>query len=39
MFVLRDVFGFEFAGVACTVGRSEAACRTWPLAGAAWTLP
>jgi RNA polymerase sigma-70 factor (ECF subfamily) len=27
VFVLRDVFGFEFAEVASAVGRSEAACR------------
>jgi RNA polymerase sigma-70 factor (ECF subfamily) len=26
-FVLRDVFGFEFAEIASAVGRSEAACR------------
>jgi RNA polymerase sigma-70 factor (ECF subfamily) len=27
VFVLRDVFGFEFAEIASIVGRSEAACR------------
>ncbi len=27
VFVLREVFGYEFADVATTVGRSEAACR------------
>lgn len=27
VFVLRDVFGFDFAEIASTVGRSEAACR------------
>jgi RNA polymerase sigma-70 factor (ECF subfamily) len=27
VFVLREVFGFEFAEIAATVGRSEAACR------------
>lgn len=27
VFVLRDVFGFEFAEIASAVGRSEAACR------------
>jgi RNA polymerase sigma-70 factor, ECF subfamily len=27
VFVLRDVFGFDFAEIAPTVGRSEAACR------------
>jgi RNA polymerase sigma-70 factor (ECF subfamily) len=27
VFVLRDVFGFDFAEIASTIGRSEAACR------------